>query len=144
MSRKTLDCERIAKLIGSMRASEGLLRELVALRLEDFLADAHKQGSAKYQFIAAIEAAIDIANHIISRSGLRPAEDYADTFKVLSEGGIIEADFGLELQKMARFRNRLVHLYWEVDAEELFRILQSRLGDFEAYIDAIGKCLASG
>jgi len=138
---KKPDPERVERLIGSMRVSENLLKELAGLSLGEFLADVHKQGSAKYHFIAAIEAAIDIANHIISRRGLRAAEDYADTFKVMSESGIIAPDFALELQKMARFRNRLVHLYWEVDAEELFRILQSRLGDFEAYIAAIGQSI---
>ena len=32
---------------------------------QDFKKDSHKQSSAKYNFIEAIEAAIDIANHLI-------------------------------------------------------------------------------
>jgi len=139
---RQVDTVRITKLIGSMRESIRLLREVAGLSREKFLADMHLQGSAKYSFIAAIEAAIDIANHIISRKSLRVAEDYADTFRVLSGAGLIDADFALELEKMARFRNRLVHLYWEVDPEELFRILQSKLGDFDTYIDSIGKCIS--
>jgi uncharacterized protein YutE (UPF0331/DUF86 family) len=46
---------------------------------------------------------------------LRSPEDYGDTFKVLDEGGILDEEFATKLVSMARFRNRLVHLYWDVD-----------------------------
>jgi uncharacterized protein YutE (UPF0331/DUF86 family) len=139
---RSVDPERLEKLIGSMRGALLLLRELRDLPDATFLEDAHKQSSAKYNFTAAIEAAIDMASHLISRRGLRAPEDYADTFEVLSEAGIVDADFAVELKKMARFRNRLVHLYWDVDVMELRRILTSRLDDFETFISAIGADLA--
>ena len=66
----------------------------------------------------------------------------ADTFKVFADTDVIEKEFALELVKMARFRNRLVHLYWEVDIQEVWRIIQTRLDDFEDYISQIGKYLA--
>ena len=34
---------------------------------------------------------------------------------------------------MARLRNRLVHLYWEVDDEILYEILTSELDDFDRF-----------
>lgn len=136
-----VDPERIEKLIGSMRGALLLLRELRDLPEAEFLEDAHKQSSAKYNFTAAIEAAIDAASHMISRTGLRSPEDYADTFQVLAEAGIVNTTFAGELKKMARFRNRLVHLYWDVDVQELRRILATRLDDFELYISAIGAHL---
>ncbi len=34
---------------------------------------------------------------------------------------------------MARFRNRLVHLYWDVESEAVYEILQTRLDDFEQF-----------
>ncbi len=42
---------------------------------------------------------------------------------------------------MARFRNRLIHLYWEVDDNQIYEILQSRLDDFKTFLDQIGKFL---
>ena len=83
--------ERIEKLIGSMRSCLRLLRELGALSEAEFLADAHKISSAKYNFIAAIEAGIDLCSHVISRGKLRAPEDYADTVQVMSEAGILGA-----------------------------------------------------
>jgi uncharacterized protein YutE (UPF0331/DUF86 family) len=140
---KKVDPERLEKLIGSMREAVRILHEIEASSEKEFLEDIHRQGSAKYNFIVAIEAAIDIANHLISKRGFRAPEDYADTFRVLADAGVFEATFGLELEKMARFRNRLVHLYWDVDIAEIWRILQSRLGDFEEYISQIGAYVAS-
>ena len=70
---------------------------------------------------------------------LAQIEIAADTFAVLREASVLESAFTDELMKMARFRNRLVHLYWDVDPEELHAILQSRLGDFDAFLSAIGK-----
>ena len=139
---KSLEPERMEKLVSSMRVALGLLDELRELPCAEFMADPHKQSSAKYNFTAAIEAAIDIASHIISRRALRAPEDYADTFQVLSDAGILPSDFTAELKKMARFRNRLVHLYWEVDTAELRRILETRLGDFTRYLSDIGAYLS--
>ncbi len=42
-------------------------------------------------------------------------------------------DFTATLGQMAGLRNRLVHVYWEVDAEQIYEFLQQRLGDFDRY-----------
>ena len=138
-----IDPERLKKLISSMRESIRILREIENMSESEFNEDIHKQGSAKYNFIAAIEAAIDIAHHLISKHGFRAPNDYSDTFKVLADSGVLEMDFASELEKMARFRNRLVHIYWDVDVSEVWRILKTRLGDFEKYISQVGKYLAN-
>jgi uncharacterized protein YutE (UPF0331/DUF86 family) len=130
---------RVQKLISSMRQSLALLSELAALPDDVFFSDVHKQSSAKYNFITAIESAIDLANHIISKNSLRAPNDYADVFIVLSEAGIIDKDFSKELAAMARFRNRLVHLYWDIDVKQLQQILKTRIIDFSMYLKMVGN-----
>jgi len=139
---KDIQPERLGKLVGSMRESVRILNEIKATKESDFKKDVHLQGSAKYNFIVAIEAAIDVANHLISKRAMRAPEDYADTFKVLADANVIDKEFALELRKMARFRNRLVHIYWDVDIAEIWKIIQSRLGDFEQYISQVGSYLS--
>ena len=63
----------------------------------------------------------------------RAPKSYADSFTVLAENGVIEPDFVPTAQRMARMRNRLVHLYWEVDADILYATLQNNLGDFDRF-----------
>jgi uncharacterized protein YutE (UPF0331/DUF86 family) len=79
---------------------------------------------------------------LISKKGFRAPEDYGDTFQILAEADVIEKDFVTELVKMARFQNRLVHPYWDVDIAEISKILQTRLDDFERYISQIGSYLS--
>ncbi|MGA7876931.1 MAG: DUF86 domain-containing protein [Desulfoferrobacter sp.] len=135
------DMEKMNGLVAEMRKSVGQLADLAKVDDSDFLSDPHKIGNAKYQFIVAIEACIDMGNHIISRNGYRIPQDYADTFKVLGEIGAIDSDFVDELRAMAKFRNRLVHIYWEVDDRQLYEILQLRLGDFKKFLDYVGSFL---
>jgi len=139
---RDVDPERVRKLVGSMRESVRVLHEIKCMKKREFKEDIHKQSSAKYNFIVAIEAAIDVASHLISKKGFRAPEDYADTFKVLDDANILDKSFAFELSKMARFRNRLVHLYWDVDIDEVWKIIQTRLNDFEKYISQIGKFLS--
>jgi len=82
-----------------------------------------------------------MCNHVIARNGYRVPEDYADTFEVMAEAGAFDADFSDELRNMAKFRNRLVHLYWQVDDQQLYEIVQSRLDDFKKFLDSISKFL---
>jgi len=81
------DPDRIGRLVSEMRKANGRLTNLRALDKQAFLRDPDKVGSAKYHFIVSIEAAIDICNHIVSKSGYRAPEDYADSFQVLGRTG---------------------------------------------------------
>lgn len=139
---RDVDPERVRKLVSSMRESVRILHDIKYMDEHKFKEDVHRQSSAKYNFIVAIEAAIDVASHLISKKGFRAPEDYADTFRVLVDAKILDEAFAFELSKMARFRNRLVHLYWDVDINEVWKIIQTRLDDFEKYITIIGKFLA--
>jgi hypothetical protein len=87
---KKIDPERLEKLISSIRESLRILHEIRDISESEFKEDIHRQGSAKYHFIVAIEAAIDIANHLISKRGFRAPNDYADTFKVLADSNVID------------------------------------------------------
>ncbi|WP_456366994.1 type VII toxin-antitoxin system HepT family RNase toxin, partial [Thermococcus sp.] len=81
------------------------LYELRGLEEEEFLKNRHYIASAKYNLLVAIEACIDIAYHLISRNKFRLPSDYADSFRVLNERGLIDDDLTKRLISMARFRN---------------------------------------
>ncbi len=129
------DKDKVTKLSSEIFAALDRLREISALPKEAFLADLYKIAAAKYFLVISIEAAIDVCNHVISRNKLRAPEDYADTFKVMSEAGAFEKEFMEELSKMARFRNRLVHIYWEVDDELVYSMLSEHIKDMEKFTE---------
>ncbi|MBI5074497.1 MAG: DUF86 domain-containing protein [Nitrospirae bacterium] len=84
-----------------------------------------------------IETCADIANHIVADKGFRSPSSYADTFKVLQENNIISEELYGTMEKMAKFRNVLVHQYEKVDAEIVVIIMRKHLGDFGLYKNAL-------
>ncbi len=79
-----------------------------------------------------IETCADVAGHIISDKGYRVPSTYADTFRVLYENGILNKDLFETMEKMAKFRNIIVHHCDKVDAEIVAGILKKDLNDFSA------------
>lgn len=131
------DKDKITRLSSEIFVALDRLKQVSALPKEDFLADIYKIAATKYFLIISIEAAIDMCNHVISRNRLRAPEDYADTFKVMGEVGAFEKEFIEKLSKMAKFRNRLVHIYWEVDDELVYSILGEHIEDMERFTETI-------
>ena len=89
-----------------------------------------------------IEVCIDISNHIISDRGFRLPTSYADTFQVLMENKVIDKRLFGKLEKMAKFRNVVVHQYEEINPIIVVSILRRNLGDFERYKRAIVNYLS--
>lgn len=131
----------MVRLISEIRKSLERLKNLSELHEADFLNDPDKIASAKYHFIVAIEAGIDMCNHVISKNGMRIPEDYSDTFRVMKEEGAFDKYFTDNLVKMAKFRNRLVHLYWEVDDKTVYQILKNHLVDFKRFLGSFADFL---
>ena len=56
---------------------------------------------------------------------------------VLNEENILPDDFMPTLRQMVSFRNRVVHLYWDVDDATIYDIIKNNLGDFETFVEYI-------
>jgi len=117
------------------------LNELSNLPEEEFLKNKHYIASAKYNLLITIEACIDIAYHIISKNRMRLPRDYADSFKVLVENNVISEDLSKRLMLMARFRNRLVHIYWDVDDRMVYHYIKENISDVEEFLKRIRELL---
>jgi len=128
-----IDPIRIRDLLGNMADALRRLRELGELSEQDFLGDFRNTESAKYLLIVAAEAAIDVCNHIVARRGGQAPQDYADCFGILAGLKVIAPDLAERLKRMARFRNLIVHLYWEVDDRRVYQVIQQDLDDLDAF-----------
>jgi uncharacterized protein YutE (UPF0331/DUF86 family) len=89
-----------------------------------------------------IETCVDIANHIISDQGTRLPTGYADAFGVLKETKVIPKKLGETMERMAKFRNVVVHQYEKIDPAIVVHILHNNLGDFDKYKKAIIRYLS--
>jgi len=86
-----------------------------------------------------IELCIDMANHLISDKEMRMPSNYADAFKVLMENRVIGKGLFSKMEKMAKFRNLIVHQYEKVDPALVVSVLKKDLKDFEKYKKAVLK-----
>ena len=129
------------RLFTEMDESLRKLRSLSQLSEDEFLSHYEKIDTSKYNFIVAIEAIIDICNRIISKRKLGFPQDYSDVIKLMSQEGVLQGDLVGRLLEMVKFRNMLVHLYWKIENDRLYKYLNENLSDFEAFKEAIRKYL---
>lgn len=135
------DEDRVTRLSSEISVALNGLREISDLSPEEFLHKKHLIAGAKYYLIVSIEAVIDLSNHLISQNNLRVSESYADTFKILADSDIIPEDLALRLMEMTKFRNRLVHIYWDIDDEIIYDVINEDIRDIEEFIDIYTKFL---
>lgn len=120
------------------------LRQLQApgqLPLADFISQELLVDASLYRLIRAIEAAQAICTHLAARIPTRTPNSGPDCFLALSEAGVIESQLAGRLQQMSRFRNLLVHRYWELDLARVHQILQNDITDLELYVQAVEEFL---
>lgn len=134
-----VDQPKLDQMLTSLRGYRQSLERLSRIPEADFLADPDKVASAKYNFVVAIECCIDIANHIIASEGHRFPTSNADSFAVLGEKNVLAAEDVPTFMQMSSFRNRLVHMYWDVDDLLVREFLQNNLTDFDRFAQAVAQ-----
>ena len=120
-----------------------ILKDIAQKPVNTFLKDKILLGSAKYYLQVSIECCLGVANHIIASERFRVPKDYADSFKVIEEEGLVSGELGKRLQQMAKFRNRLVHLYGDIDDKNVHQYINKDVKDLVEFksivIDRFGK-----
>lgn len=123
------------------------LTEMGKLKREVFVQDVVLQGATERFLQLAIESCLNIGNRILSlyqfQKPFNPPQTYSDIIVSLKDIGIIDEDLCERLIMMAKFRNRLVHLYWEINPEKIFEIIQNNLEDFKQFETKIVAFLRS-
>jgi uncharacterized protein YutE (UPF0331/DUF86 family) len=85
----------------------------------------------------AVQAALDVASHIVSDRRLGEPRTNRELFDLMHRDGWIEAGLTANLRNMAGFRNVLVHGYDDVDLRVVHDVLDNHLVDFTAFISAV-------
>jgi len=125
--------DKISRKLIQLDEYLGFLEEISNKPESVFLKDNILIGSAKYYLQVSIECCLDIVNHIIASERLRAPIDYADSFSILGENGILEASLVSKLRQMAKFRNRLVHLYGDIDDSFVYDFIKNDIGDIKVF-----------
>ena len=89
----------------------------------------------------AIEACMDVADHLVADRRLPVPETAAGAFITLADAGVFEPEIGKALGRMVAFRNILVHDYARLDHRSVLRVLRSHVQDLEAFGAAVRRAI---
>ena len=134
-----IDKQLLHSRIQEIEESISRLEQLRSFNKDEFLNNRDIKDIACYRLLIIIEASISICQHICAREIHQAPETYANCFSLLEEHNLIEPELSLKLQQMVRFRNMLVHIYWEIDYSLVFDFINERLKDVKDYVLQIIK-----
>lgn len=116
-----------------------MVAEIEQLPLSDrtaFLADNRNVWTAESCLRRGLEALLDTGRHILAKGFATGVTQYKEVAQQLGEKGVLNETDAQLLRILAGYRNRMVHFYHEISAEELFEICASQLSDLKQIVQA--------
>ena len=132
------DKDVILAKVGIIQRCMHRIRSITNLEVNS-LEDFDKQDIFVLNLQRAVQAAIDIAIHIVAEEGLGIPTALKENFLLLEEAGIIDETISKKMQAMVGFRNIAVHDYQGLDINILRSILKNNLKDIEDFYTLILK-----
>lgn len=141
MNSRPIEKDIIIKRLNGIQTELEAMRELAKLSIEQFQQEKGFE-LGQYHLHRALEGVFNIGAHILSRIPGAQATKYREIAEKLGAHRIVDREFAnTKLSEMADYRNRLVHFYAEINQEEIYKILQNDLGDFDIFLAAVKKVL---
>lgn len=128
----SIDKNKIRNLIADVQSNIKELSALGGLSVDEFKADRKNYGLAEHYLRRSLEGILAIGTHFLSRLPAK-TKDYQEIITELARFSIIPKDFAEKNKKLAGYRNRLVHMYWEVSEEEMHQVIREHIGDLDKF-----------
>ena len=130
------DRDIILAKVASIQRCLGRIRTVTSLSPES-LDNIDTQDIFLLNLQRGIQAALDLAAHVVASEGLGLPERARESFSLMKNAGIIDGETALKMEKMTGFRNIAVHDYQSLDPDILKSILVYRLKDLENFYSAV-------
>ena len=139
MSPGDIDLRVITQRAAWVREMTQSIRELPLKDKREFLENKHHIAAAESYLRRSLEALFDIGRHILVKKFAFPATEYKEIAQgLVDEKVLLPEESGL-LRKMAGYRNRMVHFYHEISADELYDLCQNHLGELNLVLESLLK-----
>jgi uncharacterized protein YutE (UPF0331/DUF86 family) len=96
-----------------------------------------------FNLLLAVQAATDIAAHLVADEGWQAAETVAELFVRLETHGVISAESSDAMRRATRFRNVVAHGYAGIDVGAAHEASTAGLGDLDRFAREIATWLVS-
>lgn len=138
-----VNLELVKARASDIRGSLVKIRHYAALPDDTYFADERNDYAVQHLLLIAIEATAALCNHIVAHTTRAAPASYAECFDELVSNSLIDETLHRRLVGMVRFRNLLVHRYWDIDPVRVLDYARRDLADFEAFLAALGSWLAN-
>jgi uncharacterized protein YutE (UPF0331/DUF86 family) len=133
---------KINEKLDKLSQTYATLKKMQAIPLGEIQHDREKFWAVSYGLVIAIEAILDIGQIILSEKGIK-AESYGKIIPLLSETGIIPADYADKMKGVVNFRNIAIHAYPSLNEALVHKFLMENIEDFKDFLKLINAYLAS-
>jgi uncharacterized protein YutE (UPF0331/DUF86 family) len=101
--------------------------------------DVREERFVEHTLQMAVQAALDVASHIVSDERWGEPNTNQQLFEMLAQKGVIDARLSRALRAAVGFRNVLVHGYASVDKAIVRDVLEHHLGDLTTFATVIRR-----
>ncbi len=129
------DRDLVAKKLALIETS---VRELQILaRPDEIQRDVRELRFVAYTLHIAIQAALDVAAHIVTDERLGEPRTNRELFELLERYGWVPPELAISLSAMVGFRNIVVHGYEKINGAIVEQIVRNHLDDLLGFVSAI-------
>ncbi|MDJ1173362.1 type VII toxin-antitoxin system HepT family RNase toxin [Roseofilum capinflatum] len=109
------------------------LEPFCAISFTDYLADSNTQLIVERLLQLSFQVAIDVNRYLLKTLNIPQPEKNFDTFEEMSRCGILTPELAKILAPSGSLRNRLVHMYDEIDPVKIHECIQLALQEYPKY-----------
>ena len=126
------DPDLVAKKLAVVETCVSDLRRLA--RPTELSSDLRERRFVEHTLQIAIQAALDVASHIVSDERLGEPRTSRELFDLLERADWVPSPLATTLRNMVGFRNVLVHGYDDVDVAIVRDVVEHRLDDLLRFV----------
>ncbi len=134
--------EVITKMLGAIRHRVERVETLRRASAEELSGDENALDLVAFNLMLAVQAACDVAAHVIAEEGFPPASTLAEGFARLGEKGVISATTAKQMARAVGLRNVVAHAYHKLDAASVHAASHEGLTDLDRFTTEVGAWLA--
>lgn len=136
-----IDKEKIKQRFAEINESLEEIKRLTSQKDEKFWAKKENIAAVKYYLLQAIEAVGSICVHIAAKKFNKAVSVFGECFEILEKEKFLDENLAQKLRKMVKFRNKLIHRYWEIDNKNVLEYTRKDLNDFIDFMKIVSKLL---
>lgn len=136
VAERKMDRERVERYLSLLDEGALHLRRLQRRfkSLEEFQSDVDTRELCVHHLRIILEAVLDICRHFLAVVGLSLAElETSNLIELAGEKSLLEPAFARRIRGMVGMRNAIVHVYWRLDYEAIYRAVTGQLADVDEF-----------